>query len=77
MHYYNVINKFNEDLLKQNDFELNTLDYDETILLGKRNFCEYYTSLIMFFSFGCREDYNLEIIKMFFFFSLLDLNSNS
>ena len=62
----------------------NALDYDEAILLDKRNFCEYYTSLIknnhpLVFSFGLYQDYNSKILKMFlFFFSFsLDLTVNA
>jgi len=84
VHYNNIINKYNQELMAPKDFELNSLDYDEAILLDKRTFCEYYISLIknnhpFIFSFGTYQDYNSRIIKMFlFFFSFsLDLTVNA
>ena len=84
IHYDNVKNKYSNGLIEQKDFEINALDYDEAILLDKRNFCEYYTSLIknnhpLVFSFGLYQDYNSKILKMFlFFFSFsLDLTVNA
>jgi hypothetical protein len=73
-----------KEILEKKDFELNSLDYEEAIKLDKRTYCIYYTSLIknnhpFIFSFGCSEDYNSGIIKMFlFFFSFsLDLTINA
>ena len=84
IHYDNVKNKYSNGLIEQKDFEINALGYDEAILLDKRNFCEYYTSLIknnhpLVFSFGLYQDYNSKILKMFlFFFSFsLDLTVNA
>ena len=80
-----VINsKYTKDLLNKKDFELNSLDYEEAIKLDKRNYCEYYFSLINYnhplvFSFGCYQDYNPKIIKIFLFFYsfILDLTINA
>ena len=77
-------NKYIKELLKTKDFELNSLEYEEAIKLDKRNFWEYYFSLIknnhpLIFSFGCYQDYNSKIIKIFLFFYsfILDLTINA
>ena len=79
-----INNKYTKELLKKKDFELNSLDYEEAIKLDKRNYCEYYFSLIKYnhpliFSFGCYQDYNPKIIKIFLFFYsfILDLTINA
>jgi len=64
-----LINPF----LRKQDFELNSLEYIEAFKLDHRNYFQYYISLIkynypFFFSFGCYNDYNSKIIKMFLFF---------
>ena len=71
-------------LMKPKYFELNSLDYEEAIKLDKRNYCEYYFSLVknnqpLIFSFGCFQDYNSKIIKIFLFFYsfILDLTINA
>ena len=71
-------------ILRKKDFELNSLNYIETIKLDKRNYCEYYISLIKYnhpiiFSFIPLDDYNSYIIKLFlFFFSFcLDIAINA
>ena len=51
-----------------NDYELNSLFYNEAIKYDKRSYCQYYTSLIrtkhlIFFSFCPKRDYNSMIIK--------------
>ena len=76
-------NKKNE-LLELKDFELNSLEYEEAIKLDKRNYFQYYFSLIknnhpLIVSFIPFKDYNSLIIKMFlFFFSFsLDLTINA
>ena len=80
---YIIIGDIN-DIMNKKDFELNSLDYNEAFELDKRNYCEYYFSLIkynhpIFFSFGSYNDYNSKIIKIFlFFFSFsLDLVINA
>ena len=71
-------------ILEKNDFELNSLDYEEVRKLDNRNYCEYYFSLMKnnhpkMFSFSFFNDYNSKIIKIFlFFFSFsLDLTVNA
>jgi len=66
-------NKYINNILELKDFELNSLDYEEAFRTDKRNFCQYYFSLLKYnhpllFSFGCYNDYNSKIIKMFLFF---------
>ena len=85
-------NNFNSDENKQNiyktlfkeDFELNSLDYEEAIKLDQRIYCQYYLSLLKYnhpilFSFGFYNDYNSKIIKifLFFFFLCFDLSINA
>ena len=67
------INEKNNLILKKQDFELNALEYIDAFKLDKRNYCQYYGSLIKYnhpflFSFGSYNDYNSKIIKMFLFF---------
>ena len=63
-----------KDFLKTaNDYELNNLPYDLALKYDKREFCDYYFSLIrtkqlIFFSFCDFNDYNSGIIKKFIFF---------
>ena len=63
-----------EDFLKStNDYELNNLSYDLAIKYDKREFCDYYFSLIrtkqiIFFSFCDFNDYNSGVVKKFIFF---------
>ena len=59
--------------IEKKDFELNSLDYEEALKLDKRNFFQYYISLIknnhpIMFSFAPYNDYNSRIIKFFLFF---------
>ena len=66
--------KFRYTLLKNrtiilNDEELNNLEYKKAIYLDKRNYCQYYWSLLktkqlILFTFIKSDDYNLKIIKM-------------
>ena len=56
-----------------NDYELNNLSYELALKYDKRQFCDYYFSLIrtkqlVFFSFCTFNDYNSGIIKKFIFF---------
>ena len=71
-------------ILEKNDFELNSLDYEKGIKLDKRNYWEYYFSLLknnhpFMFSFSSFNDYNSKIVKMllFFFSFSLDLTVNA
>ena len=65
--------KLIQTILKQYSFELNSLDYEKGIKLDKRNYFEYYGSLLKYnhpilFSFAPYNDYNSKIIKIFLFF---------
>ena len=56
-----------------NDEEINNLSYKLALKFDKRNYCQYYLSLlktnhIIFFSFFYNNDYNLRIIKIDLFF---------
>ena len=58
---------------KENDYELNTLEYVPAIKYDKRTFCEYYSSLLknkqlFLFTFCSFNDYNSGIIKKFILF---------
>ena len=62
----NIINNFNE-------YELNSMDYEDAIKYDKRSFCEYYISLLkrkhpLLFGFCPFKDYNSIIIKSCIFF---------
>ena len=59
--------------MEYNDLELNLLPYLEASLVDKRNYCQYYGSLlrtkhILFFSFFNGDDYNSRMIKINLFF---------
>ena len=59
--------------LDYTDSELNSLPYNEAIILDKRTYWQYYVSLLkkyhlLLFSFYPNEDYNSRIIKIFLFF---------
>ena len=66
--------KSNEILkMKYNDLELNELIYNEALKIDKRNFLEYYLSLLktkhlIIFTFYTNNDYNSKIIKISLFF---------
>ena len=56
-----------------NDYEMNNLNYEEAIKIDKRNFMQYYLSLIktkhvLIFTFYTKSDYNSRIIKIILFF---------
>ena len=63
------------DLSVLNDYELNTLSYEEAIKYDKRTYIQYYISLLrtkhpLIFSFFPRKDYNSIIIKISLFLIL-------
>ena len=65
--------KSNMNILKYNDLELNSCNYEEAVKIDKRTFIEYYFSLLLtnhllLFPFQ-KNDYNSFIIKLDFFFS--------
>ena len=58
---------------KFNDYELNSMEYKDALNYDKRNYCDYYLSLIktkqmIIFSFCTFDDYNSGIIKKFILF---------
>ena len=69
------VNKF---MIDYNDYELNNLSYNDAIKEDKRNYLQYYCSLLktkhlLIFTFYTFSDYNSKIIKIIlflFFFSL-------
>ena len=67
-----------KELIKQKDFEINSLDYNEAINLDHRNYLQYYICLLKYnhpimLSFAPYMDYNSRIIKIFLFFFLVNL----
>lgn len=75
----NIHNNVNNNTIGYNnecnysDFELNNLTYNEALLLDKRNFTQYYLSLIkrnniFIFAFIEKNDYNPIILKISIFF---------
>ena len=67
------IAKSNFEYEELNDYELNTLTYEEALQYDKRKFLEYYISLIktnniVIFAFCPLKDYNIRIIKLCLFF---------
>ena len=70
-HSHSLIHHMNNFEIK--DFEMNSLEYEEAFKLDKRNFFQYYISLLknnhpLIFSFSTYDDYNSRIIKAFLFF---------
>ena len=69
-----IENENEEEFLKNaNDYELNNLPYELALRYDKRDFCDYYFSLIrtkqlVFFSFCEFNDYNSNVVKKFIFF---------
>jgi len=63
-----------KNILEFNDYELNTLLYEKSIIYDKRTYIQYYISLLrmnhlVIFSFYCnKKEYNSQIIKIFLFF---------
>ena len=62
-----------KSFLQLNDFELNSLTYNEALKIDKRNYLQYYFSLLrtkhlLIFTFYTRNDFNSMIIKICLFF---------
>ena len=74
----NSTNINNKNNFKYNDYEINSLDYNDAIIADKRSYALYYFSLLktkhlIIFTFYTKNDYNSRIIKFclfLFFFSL-------
>ena len=66
------------------DYEINTIQYQDAIIIDKRTYCQYFISLlklkiIFIFVFNPKKDYNIYIIKicLFFFYIVLHLVMNA
>ena len=82
----NIMNKNNIDIINNNknildfnDYELNTLKYEEALKYDKRTYIQYYWYLLkqkhlLLFSFLPLNDYNSLIIKISLFFFIFSLN---
>ena len=71
--------KNKEKNINRNDYELNSLNYDNAIKYDERTFCQYYLSLIrlkqpLIFTFYTKSDYNSRIIKICSFFTSFIIN---
>jgi hypothetical protein len=73
----NKIKKFKTKIIKRklnlNDYEMNSLTYEKALKLDKRQFWEYYISLIrtkqvIVFIFFIKPDYNSSVVKIDSFF---------
>ena len=70
----NVLNneKIKKEYIIETDNEMNFLEYNDALSYDRRNFCQYYISLIrthqlLAFTFNTKKDYNSFIIKICFF----------
>ena len=69
----NTINKKTNSILKLNDYELNVLEYNNALKIDKRNYVQYYFSLlrrkqVLIFTFYTYDDYNSRTMKICLFF---------
>ena len=78
-----ILNKIGK-IMKYNDEELNDLNYNLALRIDKRNYCQYYCSLLktkhdIFFTFCNNNDYNSKIIKidLFLFNFALEFTINA
>ena len=67
------VKKENNKNKSLNDFEMNSLTYQDALRIDKRTYCQYYLSLlktnhILIFTFFQFKDYNSQIIKIYIFF---------
>ena len=74
----NELNNYKSNIIYK-DFELNSLNYEDALIIDKRKYIKYYFGLLkinhlLLFSFFTENDFNSRIIKMFLFFFLFDLN---
>ena len=70
--------KSEKSKIKYNDYEINNLTYKKALIIDKRNYSEFYLSLLrrkqlLLFTFYTSDDYNSKIIKL----SLLLFNFSS
>ena len=72
------VQKINEKNVNRNDYEMNSLSYEEAQKSDNRTYWEYYFSLIrtkqlIVFTFYTKSDYNSRIIKIISFFTSFSL----
>ena len=65
--------------IERNDYEMNTLSYENALKYDNRTFCQYYLSLVrlnhlVVFTFYTKTDYNSRIIKLCSFCTYFCLN---
>ena len=78
----NIESKKNEKTLNYNnlnDYELNSLEYKDALIIDKRTFSQYYWSLLkrkhlILFTFCPAKDYNLLSIKLYLFLMSISLS---
>ena len=68
-----------KEIMKYNEQELNEMNFTQALKYDKRNYCEFYFSLIktkhdLIFSFCYNNDYNSKIIKIDLFFISIAMN---
>ena len=74
------IDKEYKEILKYNDYELNSLIYEKVKKYDKRTYVQYYISLLkekhlfIFSFYSNNKDYNSQIIKIFLFFFFVSVN---
>ena len=66
------INVLDNKVIKLNDYEMNNLEYKDALKIDKRNYFQYYFSLLkmnhlIIFTFYTKNDYNSKIIKYILF----------
>ena len=74
----NIYEKVKE-IMKYNEQELNEMNFTQALKYDKRNYCDFYFSLIitkhdLIFSFCYNNDYNSKIIKIDLFFISIAMN---
>ena len=74
-----IKNSGDEKIIERNDYELNSLNYENAKKFDQRTFCQYYLSLIrlkqlLIFTFYTKTDYNSRLIKINSFFTSFILN---
>ena len=74
-------NKKQNEIINEsyNDYEMNSLNYQEALKIDKRSYSQYYFSLlktnhILFFTFFQHKDYNSQMIKIYIFFYIFAIN---
>ena len=76
----NLVNIETEEQKYYNDYEINSINYEEALIIDKRTYCQFYLSLIkanhiLFFTFFSKGDYNPQSIKICLFFFMFVLHA--